>query len=111
MWQPVPARSRFLRSAGAPSGAGCRHARDEQPFLPHARTVTDGAALTFETVGEGPAPLRVNPDEATLLRVIGGIARLTVADGERVLVPGDEAIVPRRPGAPARRGRRRARAS
>ena len=64
--------------------------------FPTSRTVTDGAALTFETVGEGPAPLRVNPDEATLLRVIGGIARLTVADGERVLMPGDEAIV--RPG-------------
>ena len=61
-----------------------------------SRPVTDGVALTFETIAEGPAPLRINPDEATLLRVIGGIARLTTGEGERVLMPGDEAIV--RPG-------------
>jgi hypothetical protein len=58
-----------------------------------SRPVTHGAALTFETLAEGPAPLRINPDEATLLRVIGGIARLTTADGERLLMPGDEALV------------------
>ena len=59
-----------------------------------SRRVTDGAALTFETFDDGPAPLRVTPDETTLLRVIGGIARLTTSAGERILMPGDEAIVP-----------------
>jgi mannose-6-phosphate isomerase-like protein (cupin superfamily) len=60
------------------------------------RVVTDGAALTFETLaaydGVMP-PLRIRPDEATLLRVVSGSVRL-VADGEeRTLEPGDEAIV------------------
>ena len=58
-----------------------------------ARTVTDGAALTFETLGEGPPPLRINPDEATLLRVISGVVRLSVGGDERLLGIGDEAIV------------------
>jgi quercetin dioxygenase-like cupin family protein len=59
--------------------------------------VTHGAALTFETVGPyegGAAPLRISPDAATLLRVIAGVVRLTVGDLERMLHPGDEAIVP-----------------
>jgi quercetin dioxygenase-like cupin family protein len=59
--------------------------------------VTHGAALTFETVGRydgASAPLRLRPDEATLLRVIAGVVRLTVGDDERLLHTGDEAIVP-----------------
>jgi quercetin dioxygenase-like cupin family protein len=59
--------------------------------------VTHGAALTFETVGsyEGePAPLRISPDAATLLRVIAGVVRLTVGETERLMHAGDEAIVP-----------------
>ena len=62
--------------------------------MPASRAVTDGAALTFETFADTPAPLRVNADETMLMRVIGGIARLTTGDGERILMPGDEAIVP-----------------
>jgi mannose-6-phosphate isomerase-like protein (cupin superfamily) len=59
--------------------------------------VTHGAALHFETVGPpdaGPVPMRIRPDEDTLMRVIAGVVRLTVGDVERVLAPGDEAIVP-----------------
>jgi mannose-6-phosphate isomerase-like protein (cupin superfamily) len=58
--------------------------------------VTDGAALTFETVAafdDAAPPLRVRPDEATLLRVISGGVRLTVGDVERLLATGEEAIV------------------
>jgi|1185.fasta_scaffold653590_2 hypothetical protein len=58
-----------------------------------SRAVTDGTALTFETLDESAAPLRIDPDRTTLLRVIGGIARLTLAGDERLLMPGDEAIV------------------
>jgi mannose-6-phosphate isomerase-like protein (cupin superfamily) len=61
------------------------------------RVATDGAALTFETLaaydGVMP-PLRIRPDEATLLRVVSGSVRLTVRGDERGLEPGDEAIVP-----------------
>ena len=61
------------------------------------RVATDGAALTFETLaaydGVMP-PLRIRPDEATLLRVVSGSVRLTVLGEERVLEAGDEAIVP-----------------
>jgi mannose-6-phosphate isomerase-like protein (cupin superfamily) len=58
--------------------------------------VTHGAALTFETVESydgAAAPLRLRRREATLLRVIAGVVRLTVGDDERVLHTGDEAIV------------------
>jgi quercetin dioxygenase-like cupin family protein len=58
--------------------------------------VTDGAALTFETVAafeDVAPPLRISPDQATLLRVIDGVVRLTVGDVERLLGTGDEAIV------------------
>jgi quercetin dioxygenase-like cupin family protein len=57
---------------------------------------TDGAALTFETVGTfdgASAPLRVRTHEWTLLRVLDGVVRLTVGNVERVLRAGDEAIV------------------
>jgi len=62
-----------------------------------ANVTTEGARLTFETiaaVGDAPAPLRINPDETTLLRVIDGLVSVTVADDQRVLGIGDEAIVP-----------------
>ena len=69
------------------------------PAAPRAkrRVATDGAALTFETLaaydGIAPPPLRIRPDEATLLRVVSGSVRLVVRGDERVLGPGDEAIV------------------
>ena len=66
------------------------------PAAARRATVTDGAALTFETVpafDDAAPPLRISPDEATLLRVIDGVVRLTVGDGERLLGIGDEAIV------------------
>ena len=53
-----------------------------------------GAELTFETLGEDHAPLRVHRGEDTLLRVIDGIVRLVVEGAERLLGIGDEAIVP-----------------
>jgi mannose-6-phosphate isomerase-like protein (cupin superfamily) len=65
--------------------------------LPRVRpgSVTHGAALTFETLVEGaPAPARVRAGEDTLLRVIGGIVRLTVGAEERLLGAGDEIVVP-----------------
>lgn len=77
--------------------------RTSSPITPAPRfaasgaAVTDGAALTFETVPafeHGIPPLRIQPDRATLLRVIGGAMRLTLGDDTRVLLPGDEAIVP-----------------
>ena len=64
---------------------------------PSASTTTEGARLVFETIApvdDAPAPLRINPDEATLLRVIDGLVSLTVAEEQRVLGIGDEAIVP-----------------
>ena len=60
-----------------------------------SRSVSHGAALTFETlVASAGAPPRVRPDEETLLRVIDGVVRLTVDGGERLLEVGDEVIVP-----------------
>jgi quercetin dioxygenase-like cupin family protein len=68
------------------------------PAAPRAarRVATDGAALTFETLAayDGALPpLRIHPDAATLLRVISGVVRLSADGGERVLAPGDEAVV------------------
>jgi mannose-6-phosphate isomerase-like protein (cupin superfamily) len=66
-----------------------------------ATSVTYGAGLTFETlVALDDAPLRQRPEDDTLIRVIAGVVLLTVDAGERVLVTGDEAIVPA--GAPHR---------
>jgi mannose-6-phosphate isomerase-like protein (cupin superfamily) len=76
--------------------------RTSSPSTPASRpaatrtAVTDGAALTFETVAafdDAEPPLRISPDEATLLRVIDGVVRLTVGNVERRLGTGDEAIV------------------
>ena len=67
--------------------------------MPTAQSTTPsvarhGAELTFETLGEDHAPLRVNRGEDTLLRVIDGIVRLVQDGCERLLGIGDEAIVP-----------------
>ena len=56
--------------------------------------VRHGAELTFETLGEDHAPLRVQRSEDTLLRVIDGCIRLVVDGAERLLGTGGEAIVP-----------------
>jgi mannose-6-phosphate isomerase-like protein (cupin superfamily) len=56
--------------------------------------VSYGATLIFEELTAGPAPLRVRREEETLLRVIAGLVRLTLDDGERMLYAGEEAIVP-----------------
>lgn len=68
-------------------------------FAPHVEsgTVRYGVALTFETVGAfcGAAPpVRLRPREDVLLRVIDGALRVVIGDDEdRVLAPGEEAIV------------------
>jgi mannose-6-phosphate isomerase-like protein (cupin superfamily) len=68
--------------------------RGMAPLSTRPRTVSYGAALTFETLLEGePAPDRLRPDEDSLLRVLGGLVRLTVDGEERLLGTGDEAIV------------------
>ena len=65
------------------------------PPFTRSRSVTYGAALTFETLREGDAaPTRSRSDEDTLLRVVDGLVRLTVDEEERLLGTGDEAIVP-----------------
>ncbi len=63
------------------------------------RYVTDsrvsyGSTLVFEDIPIGSAPFRVRPYEDSMLRVIGGLIRLSTDDFERLLGPGDEAIVP-----------------
>ena len=63
-------------------------------------STTHGAALTFETLTATQSLVRLRPQEDTLLRVIDGILRLTIAGDERLLGIGDEAIVPA--GAPHR---------
>jgi mannose-6-phosphate isomerase-like protein (cupin superfamily) len=64
------------------------------------RSTRHGAELTFETVDESPAPLRVHADQDTLLRVIAGFVALTEDGRVRLLGPGGEAIV--RAGTPHR---------
>ena len=56
--------------------------------------VTYGSTLVFEDIPSGSSPLRVRPYEDSMLRVIGGMIRLTCDDFEQLLGPGDEAIVP-----------------
>ena len=64
--------------------------------------VIEGARLRFETLEAcaGEAPLRVEADDDTLLRVLSGMVRLTVGDDEWLLAVGEEAVVPA--GAPHR---------
>ena len=57
-------------------------------------SVTYGSTLVFEDIPSGAAPLRVRPHEDSMLRVIGGLIRLSTDDSERLLGPGGEAIVP-----------------
>ena len=58
-------------------------------------SVTHGAALTFETLVEGQASsTRLRMHDDTLLRVIGGIVRLTIDAEERLLGIGDEVVIP-----------------
>ncbi len=59
-------------------------------------TIRTGAEIVFETVTAADrrgATLRQNSQE-TLIRVLDGSVRLTVGSTERVLVIGEEAIVP-----------------
>jgi mannose-6-phosphate isomerase-like protein (cupin superfamily) len=72
------------------------HADRERRAAATAAPVSHGAALTFEALSPhdvGGAPLRLRPDEATLVRVISGVVRLTMGNVERLLSAGDEAIV------------------
>lgn len=57
-------------------------------------SVSYGVALTFETLDGGRPARRVRPREDTLLRVIDGTVRLTIGAYDRLLGPGDEAIIP-----------------
>jgi uncharacterized cupin superfamily protein len=60
-----------------------------------APSVTYGAALAFETLGaDETTGIRLHLVDDTLIRVVGGIVRLTVDGEERLLGPGDEALVP-----------------
>ena len=54
---------------------------------------TYGVTLTFETLTD-EAPLRLRPDEDTLLRVIDGVICLRYDGDERLLGPAGEALVP-----------------
>jgi len=54
---------------------------------------TYGVSLTFETLTD-EAPLRVRPNEDTLLRVIDGVMCLRYDGEERLLGPAGEALVP-----------------
>lgn len=56
--------------------------------------VTYGSTLVFEDIPSGWSPLRVRPYEDSLLRVVAGSIRLVTDDAERVLGPGEEAVVP-----------------
>jgi mannose-6-phosphate isomerase-like protein (cupin superfamily) len=56
-------------------------------------TVIHGAMLSFETVGAGPAPLRMREDHETLLRVIDGTITLEIDGATRVLTIEDEARI------------------
>ena len=56
--------------------------------------VTYGSTLVFEDIPTGWAPLRVRPYEDSLLRVVAGLIRVTTDDGEQLLGPGEEAIIP-----------------
>jgi hypothetical protein len=62
-----------------------------------SRVSTFGTSLSFETVEafeSRPAPVRMRPWEATLLRVLDGVLRLTTDGEERRMSIGEEAILP-----------------
>ena len=62
-----------------------------------SRVSTFGTSLSFETVEafeSRPAPVRLRPWEATLLRVLDGVLRLTTDGEERRMGVGEEAILP-----------------
>jgi quercetin dioxygenase-like cupin family protein len=56
--------------------------------------VSHGTALLFETLSEGSSPLRNNPREDILLRVIHGTVHVAMGTEVHVLIAGGEAIVP-----------------
>jgi mannose-6-phosphate isomerase-like protein (cupin superfamily) len=56
--------------------------------------VRHGSALTFETLADADRDTRMRPREDTLLRVIAGVLRLAVGTEQRLLGPGDEALIP-----------------
>jgi mannose-6-phosphate isomerase-like protein (cupin superfamily) len=61
------------------------------PARPRSASVSFGAALTFESFGEGEdAPLRMHPREETLLRVIDGTVSLTIHGRDELLAVGHE---------------------
>ena len=59
-----------------------------------AAVVTHGSELTFETLGPAPGAIRMHREHTTLVRVIAGELVLLVGAWERILGPGEEAIVP-----------------
>ena len=62
-----------------------------------SRVSTFGTSLSFETVEafeSRPAPVRLRPWEATLLRVLDGVLRLTTDGEERRMSVGEEALLP-----------------
>jgi hypothetical protein len=81
-----------------PRSAAAAFDASGEPARPELRPaeVSHGVALTFETfdpAAAADAAVRVRPAEDILLRVIDGLVRLTVADDDRVLGIGDEAII------------------
>ncbi|HWT24750.1 MAG TPA: hypothetical protein VN213_14695 [Solirubrobacteraceae bacterium] len=66
----------------------------QTPKPPAPSSTTHGAALVFETLTAAESRVRLRAEEETLLRVIDGILRLTIAGREQLLGIGDEAIVP-----------------
>jgi quercetin dioxygenase-like cupin family protein len=61
---------------------------------PRPARTAHGSTLAVETLHAEPAPVRLEPYEQTLLRVIDGAVRVTIEDDERILGLGDEAIIP-----------------
>jgi mannose-6-phosphate isomerase-like protein (cupin superfamily) len=62
---------------------------------PRPQVVRAGSELIFETLYESDVPTRrVRDAQDTLMRVVDGLVRLTVAGEARLMGPGDEAIVP-----------------
>ncbi len=77
-----------LGAAGGVEGSGMAADRCQRS------TARRGKTLVFEDVACDWAPRRVRPDEDVLMRVVSGLILLTTDEAERLLEPGDEAIVP-----------------